>query len=491
MTDKWLVLKFGGTSVTGKQQWETIESLARQRLDRGYRVLLVCSALSGTTNALQELAEKAQSHDGSDVRKILSRHRQLAVELGIEIEDLLCEAGEQIASAIKRITTATSKAGHYAGIASLLPVGEWLSTRIGERYLSRNHAIDWVDACEALQALAEDELYGRRAWLSARCASSPDPAIQERWRKQAPLLITQGFVAAHPQGGTVLLGRGGSDTSAVLLASRLEASHLEIWTDVPGLFSADPRIIPDARLLRILDYDEALEMAASGAKVVHSRCIRAAADAGIRVRIGDLGHLNLTGTTIQPHDGTTGRSNEGIRGVCCQRQMAVLLLQNLDTREQVGFLAWVFEQVSQAGISIDLVATSETTTTVALNMVSNHLDEEILSDLASTLKQRCAVTVFPQCSAINLVGRGIRVALARMHSVSDFFADHALLMLSQSANDLCLSVLVHTMHADELLKTLHCALIGKGLDEKSRADVFGPTWQELMSADLTDPPQHK
>ena len=84
MTDKWLVLKFGGTSVTGKQQWETIELLARQRLDQGYRVLLVCSALAGITNALQELAEKAQGHDGSDVKKILSRHRQLAAELAYE-----------------------------------------------------------------------------------------------------------------------------------------------------------------------------------------------------------------------------------------------------------------------------------------------------------------------------------------------------------------------------------------------------------------------
>ena len=491
MTDKWLVLKFGGTSVSGAKQWETIESLARQRLDQGYRVVLVCSALAGVTNALQELAEKAEGCDGRAVKKILSRHRQLAQELGIEIDDLLSEANVQITAARKRITAATSKAGHYAGIASLLPVGEWLSTRIGERFLARQHEIAWVDACEALQSLEEEDLHGRRAWLSARCASSPDPTIQARWLKKPSLLITQGFVATHPQGGTVLLGRGGSDTSAVLLASRLEARHLEIWTDVPGLFSADPRSIPDARLLRVLDYDEALEMAASGAKVVHSRCIRAAADAGIRIRIGDLGHINLTGTIIQPHDGNPSRGNEGIRGVCCQGQMAVLLLQNLDTREQVGFLAWVFEKISQAGISIDLVATSETTTTVALNMVSNHLDDDILSDLASTLRARCAVTVFPQCSAINLVGRGIRVALARMGSVSGFFADKALLMLSQSANDLCLSMLVETRHADELLKTLHSALIGKDLDKKSRAEVFGPTWQELMSTDSLKPPAHE
>jgi len=480
MTDQWLVLKFGGTSVSGKRQWETIESLARQRLDKGYRVLLVCSAITGVTDALQNLAEQADTHADSEVEKILSRHRQLAAELGVETEDLLREAAEQITMILKRIAGATDAAGRYAGIASLLPVGEWLSTRIGERYLAQNQAIDWVDACEALQALAEDESHARRTWLSARCASSPDPALQKRWLAKAPLLITQGFVAAHPLGGTVLLGRGGSDTSAVLLASRLEAGHVEIWTDVPGLFSANPRVIPTARLLRALDYDEALEMAASGAKVVHSRCIRAAAASGISVRVGDLGNTGLTGTTIQHYDGTSDHGAAGIRGVCCQPQMAVLLLQNLDMREQVGFLAWVFAQISQAGISIDLVATSETTTTVALNMVSNHLDEPILAGLATRLRQRCAVTVFPQCSAINLVGRGARVALAHIDPGSAFFAGHPLLMLSQSANDLCISVLVHTADADELLKTLHEALIGKGLDDQHKAEFFGPCWRELQ-----------
>jgi diaminopimelate decarboxylase/aspartate kinase len=150
----------------------------------------------------------------------------------------------------------------------------------------------------------------------------------------------------------------------VLLAARLDAMHVEIWTDVPGLFSADPRLIPGARLLPSLDYDEALEMAASGAKVVHSRSIRAAADAGIQVRIGHLGQSNTTGTTIQDHEQMPDLRAEGIRCVCCQPEMAVLLLQNLDMREQVGFLAWVFTQISDAGISIDLVATSETTTTL-------------------------------------------------------------------------------------------------------------------------------
>ena len=461
MTDQWLVLKFGGSSLTGIRQWQAIESLARNRLDQGYRVLLVCSAIKGVTDALQALADNASSRDFSLIEQTLSQHRLLSKELNIDIEDLLAQAAKQITNMVKKIADADTDAPRYAAIAALLALGEWLSTQIGERYLAGKLTIEWVDATQALQTTLEDQTQVRRSWLSARCKVGADPALQSQWQSKPSLLITQGFVAAHPQGGTALLGRGGSDTSAVLLASRLAAEHVEIWTDVPGLYSADPRQISSARLLQSLDYDEALEMAASGAKVVHSRCIRAAAEARLQVRIGHLGHGDSTGTTIQDHQEELEQRKEGIRCVCCQPRMAVLLLQNLDMREQVGFLAWVFAEISNAGVSVELVATSETTTTIAVNMISNHLDEVILSDLSDSLRRRCSVTLFPRCSAINLVGRGARVALAKIDPGSAFFSKHPLLMLSQSANDLCMSILVQEEHAHELLETLHDSLIGE------------------------------
>ena len=122
--------------------------------------------------------------------------------------------------------------------------------------------------------------------------------------------------------------------------------------------------------------------------------------------------------------------------------MAVILLQNLDARFQVGFLAEVFTTFRKRGISIDLVATSETTTTVAVNCESNHLGRDELADLAEDLSRRCKVKLFQECICVNLVGRGARTALSRLQSVMTFFDDHPLLMASQSANDLCLSLLV-------------------------------------------------
>ena len=221
-------------------------------------------------------------------------------------------------------------------------------------------------------------------------------------------------------------------------------------------------------------------MAASGAKVVHPRCIRAAADNGIPVKVRDLGRPEFPGTTIAENGVAGVEAPDGIRAVCRQPRMAVLLLQNLDTREHVGFLAWVFAPISAEGLSVEQVATSETTTTVALNWISNQLDEATLQKIATRLQERCAVTVYPDCSGINLVGRGARVALKHIDSGPGFFATHPLLMLSQSANDLCISLLLQAGDAGELLVALHRALIESNPAAAGDDGVFGPCWREIQ-----------
>jgi len=480
VTGAWLVLKFGGTSVSGREQWETIAELARQRLDDGYRVVLVCSAVSGVTGTLQTLAYHASDYVSGQLEPIRQRHRQLAQDLGIDADDLIEQASSQIEHLLGRIAAAPDDGHRYPAMTSLLSLGEWLSTRIGERYLARSMPVEWVDARDALRALPETEISGRRSWLSARCDSEADQRLIEIWSQKSSLLITQGFIAAHPAGGTALLGRGGSDTSATLLAGRLAGEHVEIWTDVPGLFSADPQVLPQARLLRQLSYSEALEMAASGAKVIHSRCIRAAAENNIPIVVRDLSRIDFPGTTISMSRALGSETVDGIRAVCCQPQMAVLLLQNLDTREQVGFLAWVFKQIAEEGLSVDQVATSETTTTVALNRISNQLDEMTLERIADRLRNRCTVTVYPDCSGINLVGHGARVALAHIDPEPGFFASRPLLMLSKSANDLCISLLLRTGDAGELLGKLHHSLVETTVSTPGGDAVFGPCWREIQ-----------
>jgi diaminopimelate decarboxylase/aspartate kinase len=469
VADNWIVLKFGGTSVAGRPQWETIESLARSRRAEGYRVLLVCSAAAGVTNQLDTLADKPGSVSLNE--ELLDTHRALGLELGVDEKLWLPEAEQKLQLCLHKFV-------HEPGPqfrAGLLAMGEWLSTRIGCHFLQQRLDAAWVDVLEALEVVREEDLSPARQWLSADCKPGEAPELARRWSALSPILVTQGFIARTKEGGTALLGRGGSDTSAALLAGRLSARRLEIWTDVPGLFSADPRLISEARLLTEVDYAEALEMAASGARVVHPRCIRAAAATGTPVLIRDSNLPDIVGTRI----GRKHSEPSGIKTVTCQGGMAVLLLQNLDARFQVGFLAEVFAIFRRRGISIDLVATSETTTTVAINCGPNHLGEEELRDLTQDLGSLCKATLFLDCICVNLVGRGARTALSRLQNVMRYFDDHPLLMVSQSANDLCLSLLVHSGDHLALIEGAHRALI-PGAAEGLTDGVFGPTWSQIQ-----------
>jgi len=473
MSTPWVVLKYGGTSVAGRPQWEAIAVQLRSHLSQGHRVLLVCSAVTGITNALTDLASDPGSAE--KLTAVLARHRKLASDLDVPDTDWL-EAAEL---ALHECVRALAADAGFAGQAGLLAMGEWLSTRIGASFLQRELAVSWLDVREILQVRDEPELSPARQWLSASCEPGLDEDLLQRFEQLSPVVITQGYVASTGDGRTALLGRGGSDTSAALLAGRLGCSQLEIWTDVPGLFSTDPRLVPQARLLAALDYDEALEMAASGAKVVHPRCIRAAAATGTPMLILDTARPHLTGTRIAHSEpGTPGGRPPGVKAITCQKDMVVLLLQNIDTRREVGFLARVFDIFRRNGVSIDLVATSETTTTVAINGPANHLDENAMGVLIRELQAQCTVQAHTGCVCINLVGSSVRTALAKLASAMNFFQDHPLLMLSQSANDLCLSLLINAEDHETLLRLAHQALIPA--DVEPNDGVFGPRWQDLQ-----------
>lgn len=474
MAEKWIVLKFGGTSVAGKPQWETIASLAGERRTQGCRVLLVCSAVAGLTDLLTELANLPQSVPLK--QKVLDLHIQLASDLDVADSAWLPEAKARLDECLSNLADQDLPRHR----AELLATGEWLSTTIGTSYLQQHMDAGWVDAREAIEIVRESDLSPARQWLSASCRAGADAALTARWNTMPPVLVTQGFVARTEEGATALLGRGGSDTSAAIFAGRLDAHLLEIWTDVPGLFSTDPRVLDEARLLGEIDYTEALEMAASGAKVVHPRCIRAAAETSTPVIIRDVGRPHIEGTRIK-----TGKdTRSGIKAVICQRGMAVLLLQNLDARRQVGFLAGVFRVFAEAGVSVDLVATSETTTTVAINCAANHIDDEDLYRLSEALAPLCTVNLFPDCVCVNLVGHGARRALARLQPVMSWFEERPLLMASQSANDLCMSLLVRAGDHEDLLKAAHRALIPVvGQEDPGSTGVFGPTWADLVGGD--------
>ena len=185
--------------------------------------------------------------------------------------------------------------------------------------------------------------------------------------------MTQGFIASDAAGDTVLLGRGGSDTSAAYLAAKLAAQRLEIWTDVPGMFSANPRATPQARLLRSLHYDEAQEIASSGAKVLHPRCILPAKSQQIPIAVYATQCPQIEGTHISAEGGDGAAQ---VKAVCIKKGITLVSLDSPGMWHEVGFLADAFQVFKRHGLSVDLVSTSETNVTVSLDPAANSLDPQ-------------------------------------------------------------------------------------------------------------------
>ncbi|MBA3930600.1 MAG: diaminopimelate decarboxylase, partial [Xanthomonas sp.] len=279
-SDRWIVLKFGGTSVSRRHRWNTIGTLAKKRADEGEaRILVVVSALSGVTNELTAIADGA-ADSAERVAKLEQRHREFLAELELDADAVL---GDRLAALRNLLTDARAASRTLDWQAEVLGQGELLSSTIGVAYL-RAQGLDfgWVDARHWLQAnfLPNQSPWAQR--LSVSCNTAPDQDWRRAFAGQASrMLLTQGFISRHADGGTAILGRGGSDTSAAYFGALLGAQRVEIWTDVPGMFSANPREVPDARLLTRLDYYEAQEIATTGAKVLHPRSIKPCRDAGV------------------------------------------------------------------------------------------------------------------------------------------------------------------------------------------------------------------
>lgn len=471
----WLVLKFGGTSVSRRARWDSIGRLAQERAEaHGARVLVVVSALSGVTNMLTAIADGA-ADAAAQADALVQRHRGFAGELGLDADDVL---GARLAALQALLADPRAAARALDWQAEVLAQGELLSSTLGVAYLQAQGVdIGWVDAREWLRVLPP--MPNQTEWaqrLSVNCHWQADPAVRAGLGAQPTrLLLTQGFIARHGDGGTAILGRGGSDTSAAYFGALLGARRVEIWTDVPGMFSANPREVPDARLLTRLDYYEAQEIATTGAKVLHPRSIKPCRDAGVPLAILDTERPALPGTTIDEG----ARPVPGVKAISRRNGIVLVSMEGIGMWQQVGFLADVFERFKRHGLSVDLIGSSETNVTVSLDPSENLVNTDVLARLSEDLAQVCRVKVIVPCAAITLVGRGMRSLLHKLSEVWAMFGRERVHLVSQSSNDLNLTFVVDEAAADGMLAKLHAALIDSGAMPVYEAGVFGPRWREL------------
>lgn len=472
----WVVLKFGGTSVATAARWQTIITLAKQRVSEGLRPVIVVSALSGVTNLLQRLIDSAKdaANRGKLAHEIRLRHEDLARDLNLALPvdteqwlnrlDELCRDGR-------------ADGAELDWQAEVLASGELCSSTLGAALL-RAHSIntDWLDSRQWLSAIDAENLSPWARWLSVNCAAQCDRERVAELALHADCFIAPGFIARNAQGCTVILGRGGSDTSAAYFGALLDAARVEIWTDVAGMFSADPRLVPNAALLARLDYEEAQEIATTGAKVLHPRALTPVREASVPLWIRDTNRPELPGTLI---DARVAGGSASVKAVSARRGIMLVAMESLGMWQQVGFLADVFAAFKQHGLSVDLISSAETNVTVSLDPTENLVNSNVLEALCADLAKVCKVKLIGPCTAITLVGRGMRGLLSKLSGVWSEFGPMPVHLISQSANNLNLTFVVDEQADEGLVARVHDSLVRTRALRSEDDSVFGPSWRNL------------
>ena len=473
-TRPFVVLKFGGTSVSSRANWDNIAKVLRVRIAAGEQPVVVHSAVSGVTDRLEALLAQALAGDPSAALAALrERHEKLAADLGIALPggvDARLRELEKIAAGVSLVREVSDHTR-----ARVMGQGELMATELGVAFLlSQGLDAEWVDAREVLRAEQRAGARAKANVLSATCDFAPDAAMQARFGAvPGRVYLSQGFIASDEDGHTVLLGRGGSDTSGSYFAAKLAAARLEIWTDVPGMFSANPRGTPSARLIWSAHYDEAQEIASSGAKVLHPRCLLPVRQYGIPLHVYATQTPEMPGTVISA--APAGADAARVKAIALKKGITLVSMESPGMWHQVGFLADAFQVFKAHGLSVDLVSTSETNVTVSLDPQANTLDQGALDALLASLAELCRAEIIGPCAALSLVGRNIRGILHELGEALALFEEQRIHLVSQAANDLNFTLVIDEDQGDRLVSQLHELLIRATPGDP----VMGPTWEEL------------
>ncbi len=444
-----IVMKFGGTSVQDQAAVRRlVEIVAREARPR----LVVVSALARVTDALLELARLAERKDAAAAERLARglrlRHEELAgcvrsPERRAALLGALDEAFDELAA----ITGALAVVGEVSPRSrdAIVATGELASSRIVTAALEdAGLPSRWLDARELL---VTDGAHG--AALPDRAAT--DARLRERARPplEAGLVgVTGGFVGASAEGRTTTLGRGGSDYSAALFGAGLGAEEIQIWTDVDGMLTADPRVVAAPRVVSRLSFDEASELAYFGAKVLHPSTILPAVGSGIPVRILNSERPQADGTWIT-RDGETGARGAGPAAIACKRGLTRIDIASTRMLMAYGFLRRVFEVFERYKTPVDVVTTSEVSVSVTID------DRRSLADVVRELQGFADVTCEDAMAIVCAVGESLRSDARLATQVLGALEGLPLAMVSQGGSRKNVTVVLRDADATEAMQRLH------------------------------------
>jgi len=439
-----IVLKFGGTSVQNAEMIDKALDIAKSHLGRA--PVLVASAMASVTDGLVEITRAASAGNEERAREILG---QLQAHHFAVAEAFL--AGPRLARGRARLEH------YFAELSSLirgLSLLRECTPRSTDAILSFGELLSTtLVALRAEERGIETELLDARDFVRTDdrfTSASPLFEVTNRLAREhvkpraGKLIVTQGFIARTESGATSTLGRGGSDYSSTIIGAALGAEEVQIWTDVNGIMTSDPRVVSDARTIDRISYNEAAELAYFGAKVVHPSTIQPAVETGIPVLVMNTGDPTGPGTTI-----VSRADGRGLRAIAGKKGITLIHVASTRMLNAYGFLSRIFATFEKHQTPVDLIATSEVSVSMTID------NTQALAVIVRELEEIGWISVEDELAIICLVGQELWKQPAFIARVFGALKDTPVRMVSLGSSDINLSLVVPGKMLNTAIQILH------------------------------------
>jgi aspartate kinase len=446
-----IVCKFGGTSVQDAAAVRRLIGIIRSRTPE--RPVVVVSALARITDGLLDVARTAEAgkadHRGL-VDAMMARHEVMAAELNGAASSM--EAIREEADGLRReLDAAAGRRLHARELDAVLARGElWSSRLITAALAGAGISATWVDV---RTFMITDDRFGRatpyRQVLNARAREILTPLLEA-----GVVPVTQGFIGATATGFTTTFGRGGSDFTASLIGAALRARRVEIWTDVDGLMTADPRIVASARTLAVASYEEAAELATFGAKVLHPATAVPLVREGIPVIVLNSHRPEQPGTTIESSAELERLGDSPIRSISWKKGITVVNVRAPRMLGAYGFLRQLFEVFERHEVVVDVLASSEVSVSLTIED-RRHLDlvRQELEDLGE-------VWIDESRAIVAVVGIGLKSTPGLAARVFGAVKPTCVEVISQGASAINMTFIVKEDDGPDVVRRLHREFFG-------------------------------
>lgn len=447
------VMKFGGTSVADAHAFENVARIIASQ--RSIAPVVVVSAMGGVTDAL--LAATIAAGEGradeaiASLEQTFQRHHQTAAALltpraAAAFAKQVDNAANQINELLR--SSADNPLRRRPTQDAVLAYGEMLSSELLAALLNeRGTGAQHVDARRCI--LTDDEYTCALPLIPDTLFKAHDVLVPVVENGLVPVL--GGFIASTAEGTTTTLGRGGSDYTAALIGAALTAGEIQIWTDVTGVLTADPRVVPEAQTVERLSYAEASELAYFGAKVLHPKTIQPAIEGTIPVRICNSRAPEQIGTLVGPQTETTDRT---IKAIAHKSGVTTVQITSARMLGAYGFLRALFEVFERHKTVVDVVATSEVSVSLSLD------DASALPVIVTELEHLGTVRVEKGCAIVCVVGEGLRGTPGIAARVFSAISNINVTLISQGASSINFTFAIEEEHVGEAVRRLHHEFFG-------------------------------